>query len=63
MIFNTIEEYDNELNEIKSRLDDMEDSLEKYPERIWNKGNRDALQNLYDIISKDREDFIKKDKS
>lgn len=59
MMFNTIEEYDDELNEIKSRLEDMEERMEKYPERIWNKGNHDSLQNVYDIISKDREDYLR----
>ncbi len=59
MIFNTLEEYDNELCEIKYRLEDMENRMKKYPERIWIKGNHDSLQNICDIILKDREDYVK----
>lgn len=31
MMFNTIEEYDNELTEINARLVNMEERMEKYP--------------------------------
>ena len=57
-MFNTIEEYDNELNEIKSRLNNMEKRMERYPNKSWIKGNHDSLNHVYEIILKDREDFL-----
>lgn len=59
MIFNTIEEYDLELNEIESRLKDMENRMKKYPDRKWIGGNRRSFLELYDIFSKDRENYLK----
>ena len=58
MMFNTIEEYDNELTEINARLVNMEERMEKYPDRHWIKGNYNALKQIYDIILKDCEKFL-----
>jgi hypothetical protein len=59
MIFNTIEEYDDELKDIESRLEAMEVRMKKYPERTGIKLNYKSFKQLHDIISKDREDFLK----
>lgn len=58
MFFNTLEEYDKELNDIKSRMDSMEKRMEKYPERTWINGNYRGFKELYKIILKDRDKFL-----
>lgn len=59
MLFNTIEKYDKELNDLKSRMDSMEKRIEKYPDKIWIVGNYRSFKELYDIILKDRDEFLK----
>lgn len=34
MLFNSIEKYDEELNDIKDRMESMEKRIEKYPDCI-----------------------------
>lgn len=57
MFYNTIEEYDKELNDIESLMDDMERRIKKYPDRPWIEGNYLCLKEIYKIIRKDREEF------
>ena len=59
MIFNTIEEYDNELNEMHFRLKGMKERMKQHPERTCIELNYNSFKQLYDIISKDREDYLK----
>ena len=59
MLFNTIEKYDKELNDIKSRMESMEKRIEKYLDKIWIVGNYRSFKELYDIILKDRDEFLK----
>ena len=59
MIYNTIEEYDKELDEMRSRLEDMKKRMKQYPERTGIGLNYKSFKQAYDIISKDREDFLK----
>ncbi len=59
MIFDNINEYNKELIEIKSRLKDMEKRMSENPNRIWIKGNYNTLNEIYKIISKDRDEFLK----
>lgn len=59
MIFNTIEDYDNELNEMRFRLDGMKERMEQYPERTGIELNYNSFKQLHDIISKDRDDYLK----
>ena len=59
MLFNTIEKYDKELNDIKSRMESMEKRIEKYPDKIWIVGNYRSFKELYDIILKERDEFLK----
>jgi hypothetical protein len=59
MIFNTIEEYDHELNEMRSRLEGMEERMKQYPERTGIQLNYKSFKQLHDIISKDREGYLK----
>ena len=59
MIFNTINEYDNELNDIKSHLEDMEKRIKQYPNRSGVCINYRGLKEVYEIISEDRESFLK----
>ena len=58
MFFNTIEEYDEELKHIKIRMDSMEKRIEKYPDRVWIAGNYRSFKELYNIILKDRNEFL-----
>ena len=59
MFFNTIDEYNHELNDIKTQMEDMEKRIEKYPDRPWIEGNYICLKEIYKIILKDRDDFVK----
>ena len=59
MIFSSIEEYDNELNEMKFRLESMKRRMKQHPERQGIELNYCSFKQLYDIISKDREDYLK----
>ena len=59
MIFDNLEEYNRELVEIKSRLNDMEKRMNENPKRCWIKGNYTTLKNIHEIILKDREEFLK----
>ena len=59
MIFNTIEEYDRELNEMRSRMEGMKKRMKQYPKRTGIQLNYRSFEQLYDIFSKDREDFLK----
>lgn len=59
MIFNTIDEYDDELRDIESRLQRMEERMKKYPERTGTKINYNSFKQLHDIISKDRDDYLR----
>lgn len=59
MIFNTIEEYDMELNEMHSRLEGMKERMKQYPERTGIQLNYRSFKQLHDIISKDREDYLR----
>ena len=59
MIFNTIEEYDNELNEMSFRLEAMKERMNEYPERTGIELNYNSFKQLHDIILKDRDDYLK----
>ncbi len=59
MFFNTIDEYDKELEDIKSTLDSMEKRLDEEPYSSIRKGNYRGFQELYKIILKDRDEFLK----
>lgn len=59
MIFNTLSEYDQELNEIRFHLEDMENRAKRYPDKFWIKSNYDTLKQVYEIIADDRENFLK----
>lgn len=59
MLFNTIDEYDNELTDIESRLRGMEERMKQYPERRGISINYNSIKQLQDIILKDREDHVK----
>ena len=58
MIFNTLEEYDNELNEMCFRLKGMKERMKEYP-GTGIELNYYSFKQLYDIILKDREDYLK----
>ncbi|MEE0934619.1 MAG: hypothetical protein U0L42_03005 [Methanobrevibacter sp.] len=58
MFFNTIEEYDIKLNDIKSTLDSMEKRLDEEPYSDIRKSNYEGLMHVYRIILKDRDDFL-----
>ena len=58
MLFNTISEYDEELDEIKSILDSMEPRLDEEPLSFARKGNYRTLKEIYNIILNDKNDFL-----
>ena len=58
MLFNAISEYDEELDEIKSILDSMEQRLDEEPLSFARKGNYRTLKEIYNIILNDKNDFI-----
>ena len=49
MLFNTIEEYNNDLNDIESRLHSMEERMKQYPERKGIAINYNSFKQLHDI--------------
>ena len=59
MFFDTIDDYNNELCDIKNRMESMEKRIEKYPDRPWIEGNYFCLKQIYDMICQDRDDFLK----
>lgn len=59
MYFNTIEEYNEELNSINLMLKDMERRINSNPDDVLTKGNYRALKDIYNVILKDRDDFLK----
>ena len=59
MFFNTINEYDEKLDEINVHLSEMKESIEKNPDKEGIKINYDGLKYIFDLISNDRENFLK----
>lgn len=59
MSFKTIEEYDDELREMESRLDGMEERIKEHPERKGIALNYKSFKQLYDIVSNDREEYLR----
>ena len=58
MFFNTLDEYDKELVNIKNRMNSMENRMAKHPDRAWIRGNYYSYKELYELILKDRNDFL-----
>ena len=58
MFFNTLDEYDKELANIKNRMNSMENRMAKHPDRAWIRGNYYSYKELYELILKDRNDFL-----
>lgn len=59
MFFNTIKEYDEKLDEINVHLSEMKELIEKNPDKEGIKINYDGLKYIFDLISNDRENFLK----
>lgn len=59
MFFNTLEEYDEELDDIKTTLNSMEERLDEEPYSFARKGNYRGLKEIYEIIQKDRDKFLR----
>ena len=59
MFFNTINEYDEELLDIKSTMDSMKKRLNEEPYSDIRKVNYYGLMEIYQIILKDRDEFVK----
>ena len=58
MFFNTIEDYDKELEDIKFTLDSMEKRLDEEPYSDIRKGNYKGFKELYNMILEDRNMFL-----
>lgn len=59
MFFNTINEYDDKLEEMKIHLSQIKESIEKNPDKEGVKINYDSLKYIFDLISKDKDNFLK----
>lgn len=59
LIFNTLEEYDSELNKMNKLLNRMENRIQNHPENIGTLGNYHSMNHLYNIYLEDKQKFIK----
>lgn len=60
MRFETIEDYDDYLNDIKKDLDKIDHYLKEHPKSLGTRGNYMTLKHLYDIYANNRLEFIQK---
>lgn len=58
MKLETLEDYNNELNDIQKTLAEMEEYIKKHPERLGYAGNYETLKHIYEIYLKDKINFI-----
>jgi len=47
MVFDTLEDYDKELNEMETDLSEMEAYLQKHPESFGTQGNYETYKYVY----------------
>lgn len=62
MKFETIEDYDNYLDELEKELKDIDEYLKKHPEKQGTQGNYETIKYVYDIYKNNKFKFIKKNK-
>lgn len=60
--FETLEDYDRELANMKQSLDEMDEYIKEHPERLGYAENRKTLKYIYDIYVQNRIDFINRNK-
>lgn len=58
MVFDTLEDYDKELNEMETDLSEMEAYLQKHPDKFGTQGNYETYKYVYDIYKNDKIRFI-----
>ena len=58
MKLETVEDYNNELNDMDKTLTEMEEYIKKHPERLGYAGNYKTLKYIYEIYSQDKIDFV-----
>lgn len=58
MKLETLEDYNNELNDIQKTLYEMEEYIKKHPERLGYAGNYETLKYVYEIYLTDKISFI-----
>lgn len=54
MKLKTLEDYNNELNDMQKTLAEMEEYIRKHPERLGYAGNYETLNHIYKIYLKIR---------
>lgn len=58
MRFETLEEYDDELNEMKEDLSRMKEYIEKHPDELGTKGNYEGYEYIYNLFRREKIEFI-----
>lgn len=58
MRLKTLEDYNNELNDMKKTLNEMEEYIKKHPEKLGYAGNYETLKYIYGIYLKNKISFI-----
>ena len=58
MKFETIEDYDNYLDELEKELKDIDDYLKQHPEKQGTRGNYETMEYVYEIYKINRLKFI-----
>lgn len=58
MRLETLEDYNNELNDMKKTLNEMEEYIKKHPERLGYAGNYETLKYIYEIYLENKINFI-----
>ena len=58
MKFETIEDYDNYLDELEKELKDIDDYLKEHPEKQGTRGNYETMEYVYEIYKINRLKFI-----
>lgn len=58
MRYETLEEYNEELNEMESSLAEMEEYLEEHPEKFGTRGNYETYKYVYNIYKNEKMEFL-----
>lgn len=58
MRLKTLEDYNNELNDMKKTLNEMEEYIKKHPEKLGYAGNYETLKYIYGIYLENKISFI-----
>ena len=60
MVFETLEDYNKELKNIRVLLSEMEEYMKTHPEKIGYANNYKTLKHVYKLIECEKKDLMKK---